>query len=376
MTKQVLTKQVVPLLDLQAQYAPIQADVMAAIQGVFDSKQFIMGPHIEGLESEIAAYCGTTHALGVSSGTDALILALMALDIGPGDEVITTPFTFFATGGSISRVGAVPVFVDIEPDTYNIDPTKIEASITPKTKAIMPVHLFGQVADMDAIMAIANQNNLFVIEDAAQAIGATYKGKPAGSIGDIGCFSFFPSKNLGACGDGGMVTTNNPDLYEKMHVLRVHGAKPVYVHHVIGGNFRLDSMQAAILRVKLPHLESQHDGRIANAQYYDAHLNGPFTKPSRKHDGRMIYNQYTIQVADAKRDALKAHLHNHTVGCAIYYPIPLHLQACFAQLGYQAGDCPVAERAATSVLSLPIYSELNSDQLAYVVETVNQFFEH
>jgi dTDP-4-amino-4,6-dideoxygalactose transaminase len=300
----------------------------------------------------------------------------MALDIGPGDEVITTPFTFFATGGSISRVGAVPVFVDIEPDTYNIDPTKIEAAITPKTKAIMPVHLFGQVADMDAIMAIANQNDLFVIEDAAQAIGATYKGKPAGSIGDIGCFSFFPSKNLGACGDGGMVTTNNPDLYEKMHVLRVHGAKPVYVHHVIGGNFRLDSMQAAILRVKLPHLESQHDGRIANAQYYDAHLNGAFTKPSQKHDGRMIYNQYTIQVGDAKRDALKAHLDSHTVGCAIYYPISLHLQACFAQLGYQAGDCPVAERAATSVLSLPIYSELNSDQLAYVVETVNQFFEH
>lgn len=376
MTKKVLTKQRIPLLDLQAQYEPIKDDVMAAIQSVFDSKQFIMGPAITGLEEAIAQYCETTYALGVSSGTDALILALMALNIGPGDEVITTPFTFFATGGSIARVGAVPVFVDIEPDTYTIDSTKIEAAITSKTKAIMPVHLFGQLADMDAIMAIAKQHNLVVIEDAAQAIGATYKGKKAGSIGDVGCFSFFPSKNLGACGDGGMVTTNNPELYEKMHVLRVHGAKPQYVHHVIGGNFRLDAMQAAILRVKLPHLESQHDGRIANAKYYDTHLQGPFTKPVNKYNGRMIYNQYTIQVDDAKRDALKIHLESHTVGCAIYYPIPLHVQACFSNLGYTNGDCPVAELAAKSVLSLPIYSELSQDQLAYVVETVNAFFEH
>ncbi|MBD97531.1 transcriptional regulator [bacterium] len=376
MTKKVLTKQRIPLLDLQAQYEPIKNEVMAAIQSVFDSKQFIMGSTITGLEADIAQYCETTYALGVSSGTDALILALMALNIGPGDEVITTPFTFFATGGSIARVGAVPVFVDIEPDTYTIDTTKIEAAITSKTKAIMPVHLFGQLADMDAIMAIAKQYNLVVIEDAAQAIGATYKGKKAGSIGDIGCFSFFPSKNLGACGDGGMVTTNNPELYEKMHVLRVHGAKPQYVHHVIGGNFRLDAMQAAILRVKLPHLESQHDGRIANAKYYDAHLQGPFTKPVNKYNGRMIYNQYTIQVNGQARDSLKAHLESHTVGCAIYYPIPLHVQACFSNLGYTHGDCPVAELAAESVLSLPIYSELSQDQLAYVVETLHAFFEY
>ena len=376
MTKKVLTKQRIPLLDLQAQYEPIKNEVMAAIQSVFDSKQFIMGSTITGLEADIAQYCETTYALGVSSGTDALILALMALNIGPGDEVITTPFTFFATGGSIARVGAVPVFVDIEPDTYTIDTTKIEAAITSKTKAIMPVHLFGQLADMDAIMAIAKQYNLVVIEDAAQAIGATYKGKKAGSIGDIGCFSFFPSKNLGACGDGGMVTTNNPELYEKMHVLRVHGAKPQYVHHVIGGNFRLDAMQAAILRVKLPHLESQHDGRIANAKYYDTHLQGPFTKPVNKYNGRMIYNQYTIQVNGQARDSLKAHLESHTVGCAIYYPIPLHVQACFSNLGYTHGDCPVAELAAESVLSLPIYSELSQDQLAYVVETLHAFFEY
>ena len=376
MTKKVLTKQRIPLLDLQAQYEPIKNEVMEAIQSVFDSKQFIMGSTITGLEADIAQYCETTYALGVSSGTDALILALMALNIGPGDEVITTPFTFFATGGSIARVGAVPVFVDIEPDTYTIDTTKIEAAITSKTKAIMPVHLFGQLADMDAIMAIAKQYNLVVIEDAAQAIGATYKGKKAGSIGDIGCFSFFPSKNLGACGDGGMVTTNNPELYEKMHVLRVHGAKPQYVHHVIGGNFRLDAMQAAILRVKLPHLESQHDGRIANAKYYDAHLQGPFTKPVNKYNGRMIYNQYTIQVNGQARDSLKAHLESHTVGCAIYYPIPLHVQACFSNLGYTHGDCPVAELAAESVLSLPIYSELSQDQLAYVVETLHAFFEY
>ncbi len=369
----------VPLLDLQAQYAPIEADIRAAFETVLSEKQFIMGPQIEVLEKAAAAYCQTRYALGVSSGTDALVLALMAMDIGAGDEVITSPFTFFATAGAIARVGAKPVFVDIDPDTFNIDASKIAAAITTKTKAIMPVHLFGQMADMDTIMAIAKQHGLYVIEDAAQSLGSEYTSKDgktyrAGSMGDVGCFSFFPSKNLGCLGDGGLVSTNDQALYEKMHIMRVHGSKPKYYHHVVGGNFRLDTLQAAFLLVKLPLLEQQHEDRITNATYYNQHLAGipEIQKPAIKTAGRMIYNQYTL-IAN-NRDALHKALNDANVGNAIYYPVPLHLQACFAYLGHKEGDFPIAEKRVADVLSIPIYSELSERQMDYVVQTIRQFY--
>lgn len=358
----------VPLLDLQAQYEPIKKDVLRAIEEVFDSKQFILGPKVEELEVEVAKYCQAKHAIGVSSGTDALIIALMALDIKEGDEVITTPFTFFATAGSIHRVGATPVFVDIDPKTFNIDPSKIEEKITSKTKAIMPVHLFGQMADMDAIMAIAKKHNLRVIEDSAQAIGSEHRGRRAGSIGDIGCFSFFPSKNLGCCGDGGIVTTNDDQLAERLKIMRVHGSKPKYYHHVVGGNFRLDPIQAAVLLVKLPLLESQHEGRTKNAEFYNKNLKN-FTPPYVDPNCRMIYNQYTLRTE--KRDEVESKLNEKKVGNAIYYPVPLHLQDCFKDLGHKVGDFPESEKAAKEVISIPIYTELNQDQLTYVVDALN-----
>jgi len=369
----------VPLLDLQAQYAPIEADIRAAFETVLSEKQFIMGPQIEALEKAAATYCQTRYALGVSSGTDALVLALMAMNIGAGDEVITTPFTFFATAGSIARVGATPVFVDIDPETFNIDTSKIAAAITPQTKAIMPVHLFGQMADMDSIMAIAKANNLYVIEDAAQSLGSEYTSKDgktyrAGTMGDVGCFSFFPSKNLGCLGDGGLVSTNDPELYDKMHIMRVHGSKPKYYHHVVGGNFRLDTLQAAFLLVKLPLLEQQHKERIQNAAYYNQALAGiaKIQRPAVKTPGRMIYNQYTL-VAE-NRDALHQALNEAKVGNAIYYPVPLHLQECFAYLGHKVGDFPVSEQRVADVLSIPIYSELTQDQMDYVVASIRKFY--
>lgn len=360
----------VPLLDLKAQFATIKDDVMRAVTEVFESQHFIMGPVVSAFEQECAAYIGTPHALGVSSGTDALLLALMALGVGPGDEVITTPYTFFATAGSIARTGARPVFVDIEPDTYNINAALIESAITPRTKAIIPVHLFGQCADMDAITALAAPRNIAVIEDAAQAIGARYKNRAAGTMGTVGCFSFFPSKNLGGAGDGGLVTTADPALFERMKIMRVHGMEPKYYHHVIGGNFRLDALQAAVLRVKLPHLDSWHEGRRRNAQFYDhafaacPQIVRPVVKPGRY----MIYNQYVVRVP--RRDAVLAALKAAHIGVEIYYPVALHQQKCFAYLGYAPGAFPEAERAAAETLALPIYPELTDAQKQYVADTL------
>lgn len=367
----------IPLLDLQAQYEPIMSDVLQAVARVFASKQFIMGPEVEEMERALAGYCRVPYALGVSSGTDALILALMALGIGPGDEVITSPFTFFATAGSIARLGAIPVFVDIDPQTMNIDPTLIEAAISPKTKAIMPVHIFGQMADMEAIMAIATKHNLRVIEDASQAIGCYFtdsKGKRhhAGAVGDVGCFSFFPSKNLGGCGDGGMVTTKNAELAATMKLLRNHGAKERYYHDEIGGNFRLDTIQAAVILVKLPYIEEQHLRRQVNASQYNQGLSDVVEIPYVRPNFRMIYHQYTIRTS--QRDALQKHLNAAEIGNAVYYPVPLHLQACFTHLGYTKGSFPHTEQATAEVLSLPIYAELSKTQISEVISSIREFF--
>ena len=363
----------VPMLDLKAQFAPLRGEIEQAISRVMDTQGFINGPEVGELECEVAGYLGCRFAVGVSSGTDALLAALMSLDIGPGDEVITTPYTFFATAGSIWRTGARPAFVDIEPDTFNIDASRIEDAITAKTRAIMPVHLFGQIADMDAILNIAGRHNLRVIEDAAQALGAKYGDAPAGSLGDVGCFSFFPSKNLGALGDGGLVTTQDEALADRLHQCRDHGSKPKYFHNWVGGNFRLDTLQAAALLVKLKHLESWHEGRIANAAKYDQHFAGvdgitsPVVRPGR----RGIYNQYVIRVP--RRDVLLEHLQEKQIGCAIYYPLSLHEQKCFAEMNHRRGDFPVSEQAAAETIAIPIYPELTDDQIDYVAETVVAF---
>ncbi len=371
-----LTKQTIPLLDLQAQYEPIKELIKDKMLQVFDSKYFINGPEVDQLEEKIAAYCGTSYAVGVSSGSDALIVAMMALDIKPGDEIITTPFSFFATAGCIARLGAKPIFCDINPDTFNINTEQIEALITSNTKAIMPVHLFGQCADMDSINAIAIKNNLYVIEDAAQAIGATYttsngETKKAGNLGTVGCFSFFPSKNLGACGDAGIVTTNDKALYEKLKCLRMHGETQRYHHKYIGGNFRIDALQAAIVSIKLDYLDQQHAGRQQNAKTYNANLKNCQTPQIASNCGS-IYNQYTLK--SARRDDLKQYLTEHSIGNNIYYPIPLHLQECFNYLNYKEGDFPEAEKAANQVLSIPIFSELTEQQLNYVTHHINHFF--
>ena len=370
----------VPLLDLHAQFTSIEAEIRSAMDRVLSSQYFIMGPEVAALEKEIAAYSQCRFGIGVSSGTDALLVALMALDIGPGDEVITTPYSFFATAGRISRLGATPVFVDIDPQSYNLDPTKIEAAITKRTKAILPVHLYGQMAEMDPIMQIAQDRGLVVIEDAAQAIGAEYKGRRAGTVGHMGCFSFFPSKNLGAFGDGGMVTTNDPQLAEKLDILRKHGSKPKYYHKYVGGNFRLDALQAAVLRVKLPYLDGWTRARQENAARYrrifvqagltdgDSPIILPTELPQRRH----IYNQFVIRTA--QRDALMAHLKKHQIGCEIYYPMPLHLQECFADLGYQMGDLPHSESAAQETLAIPIFPELSATQQQTVVDVISDFF--
>jgi len=362
----------VPLLDLKAQYATIRDQVMAAISEVLDSQQCIGGPKVLELERQIAAVSGCKYAVGVSSGTDAILNCLMSLGIGPGDEVITTPFTFFATVGCIARVGAKPVLVDIDPRTYNIDSALIDPAVTDKTRAIMPVHLFGQMADMDPIMKVARRHKLPVIEDAAQSITSTYKGRKAGSIGDAGCFSFFPSKNLGGIGDGGMVVTNDEALYKRLLMMRNHGSEPKYYHKYVGGNFRLDPVQAAALLVKLPHLDVWSEARRRNAAYYDSKFaDSAVQTPWISPDCRTIYNQYCIRVP--RRDELVAHLKANKIGCEIYYPVPAHLQECFAYLGHKPGDFPESEKAAGEILALPIYPELTRPMQDAVVEKILTF---
>ena len=384
----------VPLLDLKAQFAQIRSEVMSVIESVCASQQFILGGHVRGLEQDLARYCGAAHAIGVSSGTDALLVALMALGVGPGDEVITSPFTFFATAGTIARCGARPVFCDIDPATFNLSPARVRSFIeehcdldgqTPvhratggRVRAIMPVHLYGQAADMTSLCEIARTYRLPIIEDAAQAIGTeTQQGRRVGAIGDIGCFSFFPSKNLGAFGDAGLCTTNDAALAERLNVLRVHGGQPKYFHALIGGNFRIDELQAAVLRVKLKYLDGWTAGRQRNAAHYDAAfeqaaLAPRLLPPARPTAGRHVYNQYVVRAEH--RDALRAHLAERGIGTEIYYPVPLHRQACFAYLGVGAGDLPESERAAAETLALPIYPELSEGQLDAVVAAVRDFY--
>ena len=363
----------IPLLDLKAQYASIKNEVNAAIGEVLESQHFILGPKVEQCEKAIAAYSNCEHGIGVSSGSDALLACLMAENIGPGDEVITTSYTFFATAGAIARLGATPVFVDIDPNTYNIDVSQIAAKITKKTRVIMPVHLFGQVADMDPIMNLAQEHGLVVIEDAAQAIGAEYKGRRAGSIGTYGCFSFFPSKNLGATGDAGMIVTHDAERAEKLRVLRGHGSKPKYYHRVVGGNFRLDAIHAAVVSAKLPHLDSWTAARQRNAKRYDQlfrEAEVPIGLPAVA-TNRHIFNQYVIR--STSRDQLQAFLKKKGVGSEVYYPVPMHLQECFAYLGIKAGALPESERAAKESLAIPVYPELNDSQARYVVESIGEF---
>ncbi len=366
----------VPLLDLQAQYRPLRDEILAAVTRVCDSQRFIMGPEIDGLERELSALLSVKHAIAVSSGTDALLLALMALDIKAGDEVVTTTYSFFATAAAVERVGARPVLVDIDPLTFNIDTAQAVAAITPRTKAIIPVHLFGLSADLDPIMDAANRAGIPVVEDAAQAIGSTYKTRPAGAIGAMGCFSFFPSKNLGAFGDAGLLTTNDDHLAKRAKLLRTHGMEPKYYHHLVGANFRMDALQAAVLRVKAPHLAGWTDGRRANAARYrtlfgaagvDTVVSLPVEPPDRRH----IFNQFVIRTPE--RDALKRHLDQRGIGNEIYYPVPFHLQPCFAHLRHRRGDFPHAERAAAESLAIPVYGELTPDQQAFVVSAVAEF---
>ncbi len=364
----------VPLLDLKAQYATIKDEVLAAVSEVLESQRCIGGPKVAELEEKTAAISDSRFAVGVSSGTDAILNSLMSLDIGAGDEVITTPFTFFSTVGCIVRTGAKPVFVDIDAKTFNIAPALIASAVTEKTKVIMPVHLFGQMADMDPIMEIANKYNLTVIEDAAQSITSTYKGRKAGSIGTVGCFSFFPSKNLGGIGDGGMIVTNDEQLYERLFVMRNHGSKPKYYHKYIGGNFRLDAVQAAALLVKLPHLNEWSEGRRRNAAYYGKKFAGTVVKtPYINPDCVTIYNQYVIRVP--RRDEVAAYLREKNIGCAIYYPVPIHLQECFRYLGYKEGDFPESEKAAKEVLAIPVYPELTDEMKDYVADTILVFLD-
>ena len=370
----------VPLLDLTAQYAPMKEEILSVVSEICDSQRFILGPKVENLEKELAAYCQSGGAVGVTSGSDALLIALMVEKIKPGDEIITSPFTFFATVGAIVRAGATPVFADIDPVTFNIDPAKIAEKITPKTRGIIPVHLFGQAADMDPIVKIAKEHNLFIIEDACQAIGAEYKGKRVGSFAEYGAFSFFPSKNLGCFGDGGAVSCDTKEREALLKIYRNHGQSGTYIHEYVGGNFRLDALQAAILSIKLRSLDSWSAGRQKNAAIYrklfaDANLNDFITLPQEAaYPVRHIYNQFCIRVAGGKRDALKQFLLDNGVGCAVYYPLSLHLQACFKELGGKAGDYPECEKATGEVLALPIFGELEAAQLEYVVATIAKFY--
>lgn len=370
----------VPLCDIQAQYQALKPEIEAAVLEVMASGQAIMGPVLAKFEQEAADYCGVQHAIGCADGTNALLLALQALDIGPGDEVILPPFTFFATVGSVVRVGAKPVFADIDPITFNLDPAQIVARLTPRTKAIIPVHLFGQCADMEPIWDLAKSHDLYVIEDAAQAFGATYRGKKTGGLGHIGCFSFYPSKNLGTLGDGGMVTTDNDHLAAKLKALRVHGSEQKYFHRYVGWNARLDAIHAAILRVKLPHVDGWLNGRRQAAQRYDrlieqAQLHGEIYRPVAREFGEHTYNQYVIRVAAHRRDPLVAHLKEKQIGCDIYYPLCLHQQECLQPLGHKLGDFPHAEEAARSVLALPMFPDLSETQQRRVVEACGQFLQ-
>lgn len=365
----------IPLLDLKAQYNSIKAEVDSAIKKTVDNQDFILGEEVRKLESEVAKYCDAKYGVGVASGTDALILALKALDIKDGDEVIVPTFTFFATAEAVSLVGAKPVFVDIDSKTYNIDPDLIEEKITKRTKAIIPVHLYGQCADMDPIMAVAKKHGLKVIEDAAQAIGATYKGMKAGSIGDITALSFFPSKNLGAFGDAGMVVTNNEKLAEKIKVLRVHGSAIRYIHSMIGTNSRLDNLQAAVLRIKLRYLDKWLDGRRKNAAFYDEHLKGlPLVTPYTADQNVHTYHLYTLRLASGPEKLVK-HLVDNGVEARTYYPIPLHLQECYRSLGYKKGDLKESEKASDQVFSIPLFPEMSQAQKDYVIDKIRSFFK-
>lgn len=368
----------VPLLDLKQQNADLRTEIEAALGRVLDSNGFILGDEVAALEAELAAYCGVEHAIGCASGSDAILLALMALDVGPGDEVITTPYSFFATVSSITRLGATPVFVDIEPDTCNLDVSKIEPELSPRTKAIEPVHLYGQCSDMAALNEISRKHGVPLVEDAAQAIGAEEDGVRAGAMGAIGCFSFYPSKNLGGMGDGGFLTTNDDRLAAKLKALRVHGAEEKYYHKYVGLNSRLDGFQGAVLRVKLPHLDDWTERRRANAALYrqiftDRGLTEEVIMPVERPNARHIYNQFVVRVP-GRRDEMRAHLSANGIGTDIYYPVPLHLQECFAYLGYRTGDLPEAERAADETLALPIYPELRREQVEYVVSSFAEFF--
>ncbi|MBC8032330.1 MAG: DegT/DnrJ/EryC1/StrS family aminotransferase [Pyrinomonadaceae bacterium] len=367
----------VPLLDLRGQHQPLRSQLLEAVARVIDSQQFVLGREVEALESEIAEYSGTKFGIGCASGSDALLLALMALNLSPGDEVVTTPFSFFATASAITRLGAVPRFVDIDPQTYNIDSSLIEAAITFRTRAILPVHMYGQCAEMDAILAVGARHGLPVVEDAAQAIGAEDSGRRAGSTGRVGCFSFYPTKNLGGGGDGGMLVTNDEALAERLRRLRVHGGATEYHHDEVGINSRLDAMQAAILRVKLKYLDGWSEARRQKAAFYTELLREadlaieivpPFVAPA----GRHIFHQYVVRIPK-HRDAMMKHLAHHGVGSKVYYPVPLHLQACFAFLGYGTGAFPEAERAALETVALPCFPEMTEDQQRYVVEVLTKF---
>lgn len=377
----------VPLLDLKAQHDPLYGDILGAIERVIKSQAFILGPEVKQLEELIAAYSRASFAVGVSSGTDALLVALMAKEIGPGDEVVTTPYSFFATAGVIARLGATPIFADIDPVTFNLNPRDLEGAITARTKVIMPVHLYGQCADMSPILEVAARHNVSVIEDAAQAIGSEYHdGRRAGSMGEMGCFSFFPSKNLGALGDAGMVVTSRPEIAEKLRILRVHGGQPKYYHQVVGGNFRLDTLQAAVLCVKFKYLDEWTKKRQSNAERY-VRL---FQESGLVEKGRVrlpqaayassgaghhhIYNQFVIRAE--QRDPLRHYLRDQGIGSEVYYPVPLHLQECFRSLGYREGSFPEAERAARETLALPIYPELTAPQQQRVVDVVAAFYAH
>jgi len=366
-------KKNVKLLDLVRQYGGIRDEIAAAVDEVMDSQYFILGPKVERFEEAVAAYCGAGHGIGTASGTDAILLALMALEIGPGDEVITTPYTFFSTVSSITRLGATPVMVDIDPATFNISPEKIEEAVTERTRAILVVHLFGHTAEMDAIANIAESKGIHVVEDACQSIGALYRGRPAGSMGIAGCFSFFPSKNLGGFGDGGMVVTSDAELAAKMRMLRVHGGKERYYHDVVGINSRLDALQAAVLLVKLKYLDGWSARRRENAVYYDRRFSlvDGIEAPVVAEGCVSIYNQYVIRARD--RDMLKAFLIGEGIGCEVYYPVPLHLQKCFSFLGGRKGDLPESERAAEETLALPVYPELEREEQDYVIDRISEF---
>ncbi|MGZ4162923.1 MAG: DegT/DnrJ/EryC1/StrS family aminotransferase [Tumebacillaceae bacterium] len=367
------TMKKVPLLDLKAQYQTIREEIRQAIDDVLESGNYIMGPAVKSFEEAVATYCGVKHAIGVANGTDALLLTLDALGVGAGDEVITTPFTFFASAEVVSQLGATPVFVDIEPDTYNFDIAKLEAAITDKTKAIIPVHIFGQPVDMDELMAIANKHGIYVIEDACQAIGSTYKGQTIGSLGVAGCFSFFPTKNLGGYGDGGIIVTNDDELARKLRILRVHGSSPKYYHSMIGYNSRLDALQAATLQVKLKYIDEWNQKRREKASYYNEVLKElPIQLPFVKADREAVYHLYIIQTE--YRDELMAYLGDNGISSGVYYPVPLHLQSVYAELPYGEGSMPISEKTALGTMALPLYPELTQDDQDYVISVVREFF--